>query len=373
MEFNDAYANDVEGPELQAYEEIMAQHIEKLWFLNTFNIILHDNGQQIVLQGEQVLKNRELISQEIRPPPKDVDTDEAATLARGHARATRSAASAHANQEGWAQAVSDAWITAPESFGKRYGYTVAAARTHQVHPGSYMYGYALPYLPNNAIFLPAESAPSSAPTSTPHSDSEPTVVPNAALAPAVAPVVAQTKARPTRRHSASSASYRLVLFRSESRVEKVHPDEQEVVPFFISASHEVHPVHDMAWTILEDRIWWEEKVNIRECTNLLIKEKLLRGSNVQFRASGWSMVPRVHEGDMCMYEPVAGEDSIKVADVVFCQVWPGKQFFAQHVLSIAKPYGVRYFDIGYCRAVGTRVVGYCTYKEIYGRLVEVVR
>ena len=85
------------------------------------------------------------------------------------------------------------------------------------------------------------------------------------------------------------------------------------------------------------------------------------------------MVPRVHEGDMCMYEPVVDEDSILVGDVVFCQVWPGKQFFAQYVLSTAKPYGVLYFDIGYCRAVGTRVVGYCTYKEIYGRLVEVVR
>ena len=77
-----------------------------------------------------------------------------------------------------------------------------------------------------------------------------------------------------------------------------------------------------------------------------------------------------------MYEPVVDEDSIKVADAVFCQVWPGKQFFAQHVLSTAKPYGpygIRYFEIGYCRAVGEKVVGYCTYKEIYGRLVEVVR
>ena len=65
MEFNDAYANDVEGPELQAYEETMAQHIEKLWFLDTFNTILQDNGQHIVLQGDQARKNRELMAHEL--------------------------------------------------------------------------------------------------------------------------------------------------------------------------------------------------------------------------------------------------------------------------------------------------------------------
>ena len=66
LEFNDAYANEVEGPELQAYEEITAQQIEKLWFLDTYDTILLDNGQHIVLQGEQVLKNRELITQELQ-------------------------------------------------------------------------------------------------------------------------------------------------------------------------------------------------------------------------------------------------------------------------------------------------------------------
>ena len=39
LEYNEAYANEVEGPELQAYEEIMAQQIEKLWFLDTYNTI----------------------------------------------------------------------------------------------------------------------------------------------------------------------------------------------------------------------------------------------------------------------------------------------------------------------------------------------
>ena len=74
-----------------------------------------------------------------------------------------------------------------------------------------------------------------------------------------------------------------------------------------------------------------------------------------------------------MYEPVVDEDSILVGDVVFCQVWPGEQFFAQYVLSTANPYGVTMFDIGYCKEAGGGVVGYCTHKEIYGRLVEVVR
>ena len=66
LEYNDAYANDVDGPELQAYEEVTAQQIEKLWFLDTYNTILQDNGQHIVLQGDQATKNRELMAREIQ-------------------------------------------------------------------------------------------------------------------------------------------------------------------------------------------------------------------------------------------------------------------------------------------------------------------
>ena len=78
------------------------------------------------------------------------------------------------------------------------------------------------------------------------------------------------------------------------------------------------------------------------------------------------MVPTVSEGDMCKFKPVGSEDSIKAADVVFCQVQLGNEFFAQHVVSIVKTAGACYFDIGYCRAVGTELVGYCELKDIYG-------
>ena len=111
----------------------------------------------------------------------------------------------------------------------------------------------------------------------------------------------------------------------------------------------------------------------RQFTNERIQQMLQSGNNVRFQASGLSLMPLVHPGDVCMYEPVKDENAIRVADVVFCRVRPSGNWFAQRVLSIEQPSDVRYFDIGYCRAVGTRVVGYCTYKEIYGRLVEVVR
>ena len=138
-------------------------------------------------------------------------------------------------------------------------------------------------------------------------------------------------------------------------------------------SHEVHPVNDMAWTIPEERPLWRNEITKRQCTNLAIKDHLQRDSDVEVRASGWSMAPRVQDGDMCLYEPVYGEESILVGDVVFCQVWPGEQFFAQYVLSAANLHGVTMFDIGYCIEAGGGVVGYCTHKEIYGRLHGVVR
>ena len=64
MEHINAHSNGAKGPELEAFEDIAAKQIEKLWFLDNFDTILLDNGQHVVLEGEHAVWNKELATRD---------------------------------------------------------------------------------------------------------------------------------------------------------------------------------------------------------------------------------------------------------------------------------------------------------------------
>ena len=118
---------------------------------------------------------------------------------------------------------------------------------------------------------------------------------------------------------------------------------------------------------------------------MLLKEKLQAGKSGQFRSSGWSLWPRVHSGDCCIYEPIVDIDKIKPGDIVFCEVQPGNRFYAHLVLTIdwenkspaasASAAGARSIPPRRRFWIGNqsgRSNGYCYDPHIYGRLVEVI-
>ena len=138
----------------------------------------------------------------------------------------------------------------------------------------------------------------------------------------------------------------------------------------------MHPINDLDWTVPQFRNRWEGEQMERLFTNERIQKMLQSGNNVRFQASGLSLMPLVHPGDVCMYEPVCDVNTIKLGDVVFCWVRGHGRWMAQHVLALTRAsvagHDVRYFEIGYCRAVGEKIVGFCKIEDICGRLVEVV-
>ena len=64
MEHFNAHSNGAKGPELEAFEDIAAKQIEKLWFLDNFDTILLDNGQHVVLEGEHAVWNKDLATRD---------------------------------------------------------------------------------------------------------------------------------------------------------------------------------------------------------------------------------------------------------------------------------------------------------------------
>ena len=79
---------------------------------------------------------------------------------------------------------------------------------------------------------------------------------------------------------------------------------------------------DVRWTLLEDK---QENLHLREAKNTMIKMMLKSGKSVQYRSSGWSLHPRVHSSDLCMYEPVTTTESVQEGDIVFCEVQPSNR------------------------------------------------
>ena len=111
----------------------------------------------------------------------------------------------------------------------------------------------------------------------------------------------------------------------------------------------------------------------------MIKKQLIEGTAVQYRSSGNSLWPDVKSGDCCMFEPVYEPDTLRVGDIVFCEVQPKDRFYAHKILSMewdstaASAQGeetrTRYWTIG--NNSGHKN-GWCNDWHIYGRLVEVV-
>ena len=70
---------------------------------------------------------------------------------------------------------------------------------------------------------------------------------------------------------------------------------------------------DVDWTRVED---WGEEQRLREVRNKLIQEKLQMVRTVAYRSSGWSLFPRVHYNDLCLYSPVHLDEQVEVNDIV---------------------------------------------------------
>lgn len=87
---------------------------------------------------------------------------------------------------------------------------------------------------------------------------------------------------------------------------------------------------------------------------------LKEGKTVKFRPHGSSMMPRIKSGVLCTVEPLAA--SPVPGDVVLCTV-NGRQFL--HLVTAVKG---EQFQISNNHNF---VNGWCTIRQIYGKLIEV--
>ena len=115
---------------------------------------------------------------------------------------------------------------------------------------------------------------------------------------------------------------------------------------------------------------WAAEQRLRRIRNNNIKAQLQEGRTVQYKSSGNSLYPHVHSNDVCMFEPVLYPETIKLNDIVFCEVQPGNRYFAHKVLDIYRDSGKRYFTIGNQQGFQN---GHCEDHHIHGRLIEVFR
>ena len=130
------------------------------------------------------------------------------------------------------------------------------------------------------------------------------------------------------------------------------------------------PEWDMDYT-LQENPEWKTELQRRHERDLMIKERLLRGRNVFYRSSGWSLYPYISSNDGCTYAPVTSEEEVLVNDIVFCEVQPGNRFYAHMVLEVQEgSSGKMRYIIG---NAGGRQNGWCYIEHIYGRLVNVER
>ena len=72
-----------------------------------------------------------------------------------------------------------------------------------------------------------------------------------------------------------------------------------------------------------------------------------------------------------MFEPVLHPETIRLGDIVFCQLQPGNMFVAHMIRDIYwEKHPDRYFTIGHQAGYRNK---WCQDQHIYGRLIEVVR
>ena len=147
------------------------------------------------------------------------------------------------------------------------------------------------------------------------------------------------------------------------------------VPFFVEAAHEVNPGGelDYDWTLCSD---WGRELRLREIRNHIIKDKLEMGSTVAFRQSGWSCYPKISSNDLCFYEPVHHDPAnIDVDDIVFCEVEPGRHFYAHVVKYVSWQWYEKYSRHEWCYTISNlqgRENGWCFIDQVYGKLFKVM-
>ena len=149
--------------------------------------------------------------------------------------------------------------------------------------------------------------------------------------------------------------------------------------FRIHQKHDVHP--DPLWKFYMpyDAHEREQLLQMRHARNLVIKDQLQKGNNVQFRCSGLSMYPAVQEGGYCVFEPVLCLSKLQIGDIVFCQIEPEETFCAHTISGLSKPsaasaqYGDddgEWVNFSISTQHGKQV-GNCYRYQIYGSLVKV--
>jgi len=110
----------------------------------------------------------------------------------------------------------------------------------------------------------------------------------------------------------------------------------------------------------------------RQRRNDEIKEKLQSGQPVAFRYRGKSLLPRVHSGDLCAYDPVFEASDVHVGDVVFCQVYPRLEYHAHLIMSKTYDGEVEAWSFTVENQSG-RETGWCLLENIYGKLKKICR
>ena len=99
----------------------------------------------------------------------------------------------------------------------------------------------------------------------------------------------------------------------------------------------------------------------------MIKHKLQSGQPVAFRSGGHSLGPLVHSGDLCEYDPVFEASDVPVGAVIFCQVYPGREYYADLIMSKTYDDEVEAWDFTVGKQSGWEN-GWCWMETIYGKL-----
>ena len=85
------------------------------------------------------------------------------------------------------------------------------------------------------------------------------------------------------------------------------------------------------WTLRSDNRLTEPQLKQRR--NDMRKEQLQSGQPAAFRYRGKSLWPLVHSGDLCEYDPVFDASDVQVGDVIFCKVYPSREYHAHLIMS----------------------------------------
>ena len=134
--------------------------------------------------------------------------------------------------------------------------------------------------------------------------------------------------------------------------------------------HEIAPTAEFDWSLPENS--W----SLRASRNLVLKQKLQQGIEVQYQATDSSLWPHVCSGDICHFEPLRNRvHSLKIGAIVFCQIQDGS-FQVQQITKLISTPAESAPDSGEFRrrfVIGNynHDVGYAHDDEVYGRLFKV--